>query len=101
MYNAMEDQTSNINLSRFVYQELENEPEWKDIWLPGRSNLMINVDDWRLPNIIEQPDGEWKFVKLDRVVVVDKENAKQRFIADLRSQTNINVTLKDLQYEER
>ena len=80
-----------VDLTSWNYQQTENEPEWGDRWDFTDTRRILNVDDWRLQNIIESTDGSWKFVKLDRTVMTDPTNAIKRFIADLRSQTNITV----------
>jgi len=78
-----------VDFTSMTYQELDNEPEWLEIWkIPG-TERMWNPDDWSLENIVETPAGDYKMIKLDRSVVTDPDNAVERFIADFRNQTNI------------
>lgn len=80
-----------VDLSRWDYQRTENEPDWTEQWITSDTRRILNVDDWRLQNIIETPSGDWKFIKLDRVVMTDPTNATKRFAADMRNQTNISI----------
>ena len=84
------------------HQQLDNEPDWEERWLPTHDKMVWHIDDWNLQNIIETENGEYKAIKLDRAVVCDINNATARLMADLRNQTNIrwkskNQIIKKLQ----
>lgn len=88
--------TSKINLQQWQYQQTENEPDWTEKWSHDDNRRILNFDDWRLQNIMITPDGEWKFIKLDRLVMTDPTNATERFVADMRNQTNITMDVKSI-----
>ena len=92
LLNMFNDVTTVIKSvdNRWLYQQTQNEPDWTEQWERHDSRRVLNVDDWRLQNIIVSDIG-WKCVKLDRVVMTDPTNARNRFKADLRNQTNITI----------
>lgn len=91
MYIDMCRSCKHMNLSMWNYQQTENEPDWTDRWELGDTRYVLNVDDWRMQNIVETPAGEWKYIKPDRLVMTDLTNATNRFVADMRNQTNITL----------
>lgn len=89
MFNNVTSIINNVD-NRWLYQQTQNEPDWTEQWEQHDDRRVLNVDDWRLQNIIIS-DIRWRYVKLDRVVMTDPTNAWKRFKADLRNQTNITV----------
>jgi len=96
MYINMCTSCRDMDLSIWNYQQTENEPDWSSRWEQGDNRHVLNVDDWRLQNIIETDQGDWKYIKPDRLVMTDLTNATNRFVADMRNQTNISIDFKTI-----
>ena len=90
MFSELYSVTRDIQNKKHIYQQTDNEPDWTNRWCDQDDRRMINPDDWRLENIKLTPEGNYRFVKVDRTVISDPVNATHRFIADLRNQTNLN-----------
>lgn len=89
----------NTNLSHYNYQLLDREGEWENMWRYGDDRKIINIDDWRLQNIIELQSGDCIVHKFDRIILSDYTNAFYRLKADLRNQSNIEITEDDAHIE--
>lgn len=87
LYNG----SKSLPLTAFKYQDLSKEPDWEKIWKQGDDRRMINVDDWRLQNIMETDDNEYLIADFDRATVTDPTNGIIRFVADFRNQTNLTI----------
>ena len=87
--------SKHVDFQRTPLQRLDNEPEWEEIWRPDTSDLIWHIDDWNLENIIDTKDG-YRLINLDRSVVTCLDNAIQRFVTDLRTETNIKWDIRDI-----
>jgi hypothetical protein len=94
MYVDICRSSQHVNMSDWNYQQTDNEPDWTALWVTDDPRRILNVDDWRLQNIIETPSGDWIYIKPDRVVLTDPSNATKRFVADMRNQTNISIAFE-------
>ena len=84
-----------LDFSQCPVQQLDNEPEWEEIWQPETDDKIWHIDDWNLENIIETPQG-YRLINVDRSVVTSLNNCIQRFITDFRTETNIKWNSREL-----